>query len=291
MPLIHVTSPADPRLDAFRDIRERDLRGRDRLFIAESERVLLRLLRTPERVHALFLSAPRHAALEPRLRELPAEVPIFIAELPVMAAVAGFFIHRGVLAAGRRPAPETQRVERVLGPLAGRDRATIVVAEGIVDVDNLGAIFRNAAALGADAIVLDPASCDPLYRKAIRVSMGHVLSMPWARCNDWPDDLVRLRSEHGFRLVAAETGAASQPAWRLPEAPRLAIVLGSEGHGLTAAAQAACDARVEIPMAASVPSLNVAVASAVLLYERLRSAAVADGAEDACSRPLEARRP
>ena len=264
---IRVTDIDDPRVEVFRNVRDRDLRGRVDLFMAESEMVLRRLVRRPERLHAVLLSPRRHAALRD---VLPSGVPVYVAELDVMTQIAGFHIHRGVLAAGVRPAHYELSLDAALGHLRERATWTVLLAEGMTNVDNMGGLFRNAAAFGVDGIVLDPTCCDPLYRKAVRVSMGHVLSIPYAACRAWPDALVRLRSEWEMTLVAAEVTDDAAPLWELPDAPRLGVLLGAEGHGLSAEALAACDHVCQIPMSPVAESINVGSASAVFLYERLR---------------------
>jgi tRNA G18 (ribose-2'-O)-methylase SpoU len=279
---IPIDSIDDPRVSVFRDVRDADLRGRDRLFMAESELVLRRLLRTPQRLHSLLLSPLKLKRLGDALNVLPEDVPVYIAELDLMAEIAGFIVHRGVLAAGHRLSPEHLSLHAALDHLREGPRCTLLIAEGLTNVDNMGALFRNAAAFGADGIVLDPSCCDPLYRKAIRVSMGHVLSVPYALSGRWPDDLATLKRDWGVTLLAAELVRGAQPLWRLGELvrarggrlSRIALLLGSEGHGLSAGALAACDAVVQIPMNAErggAPSLNVAVTSAILLYELMRS--------------------
>jgi tRNA G18 (ribose-2'-O)-methylase SpoU len=275
---IEITDFADPRVDVFRNVRDADLRGRDGLFMAESELVLRRLARMPQRLHSVLLSYEKYQRLAPALESLPPSVPVYVTSLALMHEIAAFHIHRGVLAAGFRLASEQLMLDAALGHLRNRPPAepgangvTLIVCEGITNVDNMGALFRNAAAFGVDGVVLDPTSCDPLYRKAIRVSMGHVLSIPYVVCADWPGDLDRLKQEWRVTLVAAESHARAVPLWELPRADRTAIVLGSEGHGISEAALAQCDHVCEIPMAPGVPSINVAVASAVVLYELNRT--------------------
>lgn len=267
---VEITSLHDERVAVFRDVRDADLRGRDGLFMAESELVVRRLLRRPQRLHSLLLSRRKYVRLAEALRVLDAATPVYVADLQLISDVAGFAIHRGVLAAGRRPAPDEVTLDAALGHLRTTEHCTIVVAEGLTNVDNMGALFRNAAAFGVDGIVLDPTCCDPLYRKAIRVSMGHSLAVPHAISADWPVDLARLKSEWGLTIIGAEATAEALPLWRMPRAPRCAVLFGSEGHGLSPAALAACDSVRAIPMAGGVPSLNVAVASAVFLYELRR---------------------
>jgi tRNA G18 (ribose-2'-O)-methylase SpoU len=241
--------------------------------MAESEMVLRRLLQDHGRLHALLISPERLESMGDAITRLPDAVPVYVADVDAMTEIAGFHIHRGVLAAGIRPAPWELTLDRALGGLRGREDLTILVAEGLTNVDNMGGLFRNAAAFGADGIVLDPACCDPLYRKAIRVSMGHVLSTPWAVGAAWPDDLLRLKREWGVTIVGGEVTPSAAPLWEMPRARRLAMVFGAEAHGLSAGALAACDAVCTIPMSAGVPSINVAVASAVFLYERRRGGA------------------
>jgi tRNA G18 (ribose-2'-O)-methylase SpoU len=200
---------------------------------------------------------------------------VYACELKLMHEIAAFHIHRGVLAAGVRPEPAELSLHASLGhlrPEACRAQVRVVLAEGLTNVDNMGALFRNAAAFGANALVLDSACCDPLYRKAIRVSMGHALSVPYAVSDNWLPDLRRLRDEWGLTLIAAESTPDARPLWEMPHTDRIGILFGSEGHGLAAETLAMCDAVCGIPMAGEVPSINVAVASAVFLYELQRSA-------------------
>jgi tRNA G18 (ribose-2'-O)-methylase SpoU len=144
---------------------------------------------------------------------------------------------------------------------------TLLLAEGITNVDNMGAIFRNAAAFGVDGVVLDGTCCDPLYRKAIRVSVGQVLSMRWAVAEDWGIAIDRLRTELGLTIIGCESGQGGCSMRDVPHAPRMAIAVGAEETGLSATTLQRCDAIAEIPMSGNVPSINVAVASAVALYE------------------------
>lgn len=268
---VEITRLDDPRVDVFRNVRDADLRGRDDLFMAESELVLRRLMRTPQRLHSMLLSHEKLDRMREAIAVLPPSVPVYVADLKLIHDIAAFHIHRGCLAAGFRPKPAELSLDAVLGPLHTRETLCVLLAEGITNVDNMGALFRNAAAFGVDAIILDSTSCDPLYRKAIRVSMGHALSIPYAICPGWLTSLERLKKEWGITLVAAECAPDAQPLWAMPNAPRMGMVFGSEGHGLPRATLDVCDAVCAIPMSEAAPSLNVAVASAVFLYERRRA--------------------
>lgn len=278
---ITITSLHDPRIDVYRDVRDADLRGRDKLFMAESELVIRRLLRTPQRLHSLFLSPNKYERLRDVIEQPGAQdIPVYLAEVGLISEIAGFLIHRGALAAGHRPTREQRTIDAALGHLREQSNFTMLLAEGVTNVDNMGGLFRNAAAFGADGIALDPNCCDPLYRKAIRVSAGHALSIPYADCDRWLDDLSRLKGEWGLTLVAAESVEHAKALWQMPQADRLGILLGSEAHGVSANALALCDHVCEIPMQPGVPSLNVATAAAVFLYERRR--ALQGGTEGGC---------
>ncbi len=248
----------DARLADYRDLQDRRLGESSGRFVAESELVVRKLLATNLRVCSLLLTAPRLASLEPLLAAGPGDFPVFVVPQGVMDNLAGFHVHRGCLAIAERPK----------SPTIPADARTVVVLVDLVDVDNLGAMARNAAAFGADAMLLSPRCADPYYRKAVRTSAGAVLSLPIVRAMRWPEDLLALREQHGLALVGAVVdGSAVALADFLPP-PRLAILFGSEGPGLNAQTQGACDSLVTIPMAKSpaVDSLNVATAGAVFLY-------------------------
>ena len=257
---VEVHDPNDPRLADYRRLKERHLNAESGRFVAESERVVRRLLASGLPVCSVLLTPPRLAALGDELAGADGNFPIFLAAQPVLDAIAGFHVHRGCLAVGERPPPR---------PLPPGARA-LVVLEDLVDVDNLGAMVRNAAAFGADALLLSPRCADPFYRKAIRVSLGSVFDLPVTRLERWPDDLAGLRAR-GFALVAAVLAADATPLDRFTPPPRFALLLGSEGPGLSAAALRLCDHRVIIPMSPAADSLNVATAGAIFLYALLRA--------------------
>jgi tRNA G18 (ribose-2'-O)-methylase SpoU len=257
---IPIDDPNDPRVAAYRDIKERDLVGRQGLFIAEGETVLRAFVRdAPGRVQSLLIDGKRADKLDEVFASLPAEVPVYVVGQAVLDAIAGFHLHRGVLAVGAKPQP---RSADALLAQAGR-RAVVLVLMGIANHDNLGGIFRNAAAFGVDGVILDGDCCDPFYRKAIRVSIGATLSVPTA----WlapGEDVVALLDRHGFQGLALSP-AADETLARLDVPARAAVLLGAEGPGLSKAVMDRVRT-VGIPMANGFDSLNVATTSGIVLH-------------------------
>ena len=248
----------DPRLADYRDLQDRRLGEQSGRFIAESEVVVRKLLAAGLQIHSLLLTAPRLAALEAALAATPGNVPVYLVPQPVMDQLAGYHVHRGCLAIAERPR----------GQVVPPEARLVVVLVDLVDVDNLGGIARNAAAFGADAILLSPRCADPFYRKAVRTSAGAVFSIPIIRATRWPEDLLALREAHGFAIVGAVVADDALPLASLAPSKRLAILFGAEGPGLDKPTQSLCEKLVTIPMAKApgVDSLNVATASAVFLY-------------------------
>jgi tRNA G18 (ribose-2'-O)-methylase SpoU len=262
----------DPRLAGYRDLRDRDLRGPDGrggLFMGETPLVIERMLARPGTTVSVLV-ADRHAvAMRERMdRTGNAEVPLLAIPAALLERLTGVDLHRGVLALGRRPDAAAWTPERAIprrdGPL------TLLACEDLTNIDNIGQLYRIAAAFALDAIVLSPRCHDPLYRKSLRVSMGHALAVQTARCTAWPDDLRAIRDAHRITLVAAAIGpgAISPGEFAWPE--RSMLVVGNEFGGLRDETLALCDARVRIPMAAGVDSLNVAVAAAICLERACR---------------------
>jgi tRNA G18 (ribose-2'-O)-methylase SpoU len=263
LPVTAVESADDERLADYRGLTDVALRSRIEpphgLFIAESELVIRRALSAGYRPRSMVM-APEWLD---RMAGLIADVdaPVYAAAYGVLRELTGFHVHRGALAAfHRRPLPDVESM------VASASR--VVVLEDMVSHTNLGAILRCAAALGMDAVVLSPSCADPLYRRSVRVSMGEVFAIPYARADSWPAALGDLRAA-GFRLLALTPAADAVPLDTVRPAgdDRLALLLGSEGPGLTEAAVDRCDVRVQIPMAAGVDSLNVAAAAAVTFWE------------------------
>ncbi|GAA4716632.1 RNA methyltransferase [Nocardioides conyzicola] len=259
--IVEITDPTDPRLADYRDLRDVELRKHleteHGLFLAEGEKVVRRS------AEAGF--APRSFLMAPRWVDGLADVlattdaPCYVLEEALVEQVVGFHVHRGALASyERRPLPSVASV------LTGA--RSVLVLEDLVDHTNVGAIFRSGAAFGFDAVLLAPRCADPLYRRAIKVGMGAVFSTPWTRLPDWYDALPDL-SAAGFTTVALTLADDATPIEDAVDGvEKVALVLGSEGHGLSARWEEAADRRAIIPMRAGIDSLNVAAATAVACY-------------------------
>jgi len=259
MNLIEIADPDDERITDYRDIRERDLVGRAGKFIAEGRIVLGVLAAATDYVVESVLVLRRRLDAIRNLGPALNDVPVYVVEDEIMQAIAGFNVHRGVLAIGRPRT--TPRVEDILAALP--DRALVVVCVGISNHDNIGSIFRNAAAFGCGAILLDQTCCDPLYRKSLRVSVGGVFKVPFARVSD-AQEVETLLANAGFSQFAL-TPAGRMDISHVVRQPRSAIYLGSEGDGLPDQMLRRMET-VRIPIALGFDSLNVAAASAIALH-------------------------
>ncbi len=262
--IVRVDDPDDPRLAPYRAVRERDLVGRDRLFVAEGRVVLEKAIAAiPGALESVLVAEHRLDSLADVLAGLPPATPVYAAGQAAMDAVVGFPIHRGILAVGRRPEHDAAAL------LAGLpDRALVVGLVGIANHDNMGGVFRNAAAFGADAVLLDATCCDPLYRKAIRVSVGAALTTPFARVGD-AQTLVGLLAGAGFEVVALSPRGELELS-HLAAGPRVAALFGAAGPGLPDALLARTRT-ARIAMAGGFDSLNVATTSGIVLH-RLNTA-------------------
>ena len=267
MPTVRLTDPDDDRLADYTRLTDVALRRRlepERgLYMAESTKVIRRALAAGHRPRSFLMTERWLPDLEPLVAEVEARfgpVPVYVGPPEVVESITGFHLHRGALAAMHRPALPA------VGDLVA-DARRVAVLEGVVDHTNVGAVFRSAAALGVDAVLVSPDCADPLYRRSVRVSMGTVFQVPWTRLEPWPAGLGLLR-EAGFTVAALaladDAVTLDELAAALPE--RLALVLGTEGDGLSRRAVAASDVVVRIPMAGGVDSLNVAAASAVAFW-------------------------
>ena len=263
--LVEVADPGDPRLADYRDLRDVSLRkhleAEHGLFLAEGEKVVRRA------VEAGF--SPRSFLMAPRWLDGLADVlatteaPCYVVSEELAEEVTGFHVHRGALASlERRPLPS-------VGDVLAAARSVLVLEE-IVDHTNVGAIFRSGAALGFDAALLAPRCADPLYRRSVKVAMGAVFALPWTRLPDWYGALPAL-TEGGFTTVALTLAEDAVPVEEaVAGVDRLALVLGSEGHGLSTRWERSADRRATIPMAGGIDSLNVAAATAVACYVAAR---------------------
>lgn len=271
VPVLIPTDLDDPRLEAYRDIAVPEaLVARD-LFVAEGRLVVDRLVQGRRHLlHSLLLTETAAGAMATTLAALDLTTPVFVVPQAVMNDVVGFNIHRGCLALAARPLP------RGLDALPWPSLDRVVVAEGVNNPDNVGGLFRNAASLGAQAIVLGPGCGDPLYRKAIRTSMAATLSLPWVTTADWPGALDHLRAE-GLALIACTPDDDASSLYDVALPARAAVLVGAEGHGLTAAALARADLTVRIPMHGEMDSLNVATAAAIVLSALAGRAAASTG--------------
>jgi tRNA G18 (ribose-2'-O)-methylase SpoU len=254
----------DPRVTAYRGVRDGELVRSRGLMVAEGRLVVRRLIEDGRyELQSLLVNDAALRDLGSAIARIGADVPIFVSDAKELAGIAGYDVHRGCLALVHR------RPDTTVAELLASTR-TLVVLEAVSNADNVGGVFRNAAAFGADGVLLSPACCDPLYRKAIRTSMGATLRVTFARAgaDDWPGVLTRVRAA-GFTFVALTPREPSETLETFvarPRAPRVALIVGTEGAGLTPAVEAAADWRVRIPIAAGVDSLNLAVATGIALH-------------------------
>lgn len=281
--VIRISSLEDERLDAYTRLTERELRcvlePEKGIFIAESAKVIERAVRAGLEPVSFLMGERWLDQLLPLLEQVALErpeldVPVFVASMDLMETLTGFAVTRGALAAFRRPRmPDASAFLNALSDRAGERPVRVCVLEGIVDHTNVGAIFRSAAALNVDGILVSPTCCDPLYRRSVRVSMGTVFQVPWCRIGSdaraWPKDGLATLHDAGFNCAAMaltdDSISLDDPA--LQEVERLALFMGTEGAGLAAKTIDGCDTTIRIPMAHGVDSLNVAAASAVAFWQ------------------------
>jgi len=268
MSLERIECANDARAAAYRDLRDGGLLRARGLFVAEGRLVVRRAIEDGRfRIESLLVNDAALRDLAPSIERLDRSIPIFLCPADQFAGVTGFNVHRGCLALVRRP-PETTVAALIEGA------STLVVLEAVANADNVGGVFRNVAAFGADGVVLSPTTCDPLYRKAVRTSMAAALQVPFARARDdeWPAAIEAMRWR-GFTVVALTPREPSEPLDAFaarPRPPRLALVVGAEGDGITPSAEAIVNARVRIPISRAVDSLNLAVAVGIALHELRR---------------------
>jgi tRNA G18 (ribose-2'-O)-methylase SpoU len=259
----------DPRVLAYRNLKDRELAREGDRFIAEGEHVVRRLLASDYPVESVMLARRRAEEMTPAV---PGNVPVYVVPDALVHQIVGFKFHSGVMAVGRRK--PRLLVEQFFAGAAARQRLTLVVLPDIANTDNLGALIRISAAFGADALVLGEHSCDPFWRQSVRVSMGTVFSLPLVHSDGLLDDLRTMRQRWDVDLVAAVVANDAEPLAASHRPARLGLLFGNEAQGLGAEYTAACQRRVTIPMHLGTDSLNVAVAAAVFLYHFTKEQAV-----------------
>lgn len=268
--IIEITDFHAPELDSYARLTQNQLRNRlepeKGIFIAESPKVIDRALDAGYKPVSLLMERKQITGPAAGILSRCGDAPVYTADREMLAELTGFELTRGVLCAFRRPAPRP--VEELC-----KNARRVAVLEGIVDSTNVGAIFRSAAALNMDAVLINPSCCDPLCRRAVRVSMGTVFQVPWGQLGetpaDWPEKGMDILHSLGFKTAAMALSdrSVSIDDEQLAKEPKLAIVLGTEGDGLAADTIASCDYTVKIPMSHGVDSLNVAAASAVAFWQ------------------------
>ena len=268
--IIEITDFHAPELDPYARLTQNQLRNRlepeKGIFIAESPKVIDRALDAGYKPVSLLMERKQITGPAAGILSRCGDAPVYTADREMLAELTGFELTRGVLCAFRRPAPRP--VEELC-----KNARRVAVLEGIVDSTNVGAIFRSAAALNMDAVLINPSCCDPLCRRAVRVSMGTVFQVPWGQLGetptDWPEKGMDILHSLGFKTAAMALSdrSVSIDDEQLAKEPKLAIVLGTEGDGLAADTIASCDYTVKIPMSHGVDSLNVAAASAVAFWQ------------------------
>jgi len=254
----------DPRLAGYRSLKDAELAARHGRFVVEGRgNVVFLISRSAYAPESILLGERAWSALEPQIRRAAPSCPVFIAPQPLLDAIVGFPIHRGALALCRRE-PARDPLELACSMLAQEPAPRILALEGLIDHDNVGGIFRSAMAFGARGVVLSPHSCDPLYRKAIRTSMGGTLFVPFARAAQWPEVLGSL-ADLGYEILALDPGREGGAIEKVDPARvgAAVLLLGTEGPGLSEAALARADRRIRIGMEPGVDSLNVSVAAAM----------------------------
>ncbi|MGI0525199.1 TrmH family RNA methyltransferase [Rhizobium giardinii] len=262
---VRIDDPADPRIAGFVSIKEKDLTGRHGRFIAEGT-VVLRMLAAAHRAgrgvaaEAILLLENRVSGLSDILAEFPADIPVYVADARVFDAIAGFNMHRGVMALGRRD--QAPRMDVLVGALPVK--SLVLAACGISNHDNVGSMFRNAAAFGADAVLMDETSCDPMYRKAIRVSVGSVLTVPFAREGSVAALVSKLQAE-GFSIWGLSPRGQTDLREIAPS-PRTALLVGTEGEGLPQHILSSIRT-ARIRQRPGLDSLNVATATGIALHQ------------------------
>ena len=257
--IIHINSIQDPRVVHYRNLKDRDLAARGGLFIAEGEHVVKRLLASRYETESVLLSEKR---ADEFARTVPSHVPTYVAPHEVMEQILGFKFHSGIIAAGKRGARRT--IDEVVPK--EQHELLLVILPDVHSVENIGSLVRLSAAFGADALILGERCHDPLFRQAVRVSMGTVFSLPLVQSDDLRRDILRLKSEWQVEMLGAVLDADAEELSRAKRPARMGLLFGNEAQGLARTDIELCDRKVTIPMKLGTDSLNVAVAAGIFLY-------------------------
>ena len=258
-----VASIEHPYFEPYRTLKRPLEHQKDGIFVAEGEKVVRRLLESPHRIISILLTREWFALYKPLLEARSETISVHIAEKELMETIVGFQLHKGIMAVAKIPERTTLEsvAARVKRPLF------FVAADGIMNSENLGVIVRNCASFGVSALLIGESSCDPYLRRAVRNSMGNIFSLPVVYLSDTEKELRKIRSEFNAAIIAAHPRETSRSIDTIDFTANCCIVLGSEGHGISERVLAACDMEAAIPMTTGVDSLNVASASAVIMYE------------------------
>jgi tRNA G18 (ribose-2'-O)-methylase SpoU len=257
VPLERINTLDDPRLDPYRNVKDRELARHGGQFIAEGHHIVLRLLASDFPTESILVDERKLRLIESALRP---EVPIYVAPPGLVDQIVGYKFHVGVLAVGRR------KVALSLDDVMHHDSLLWVVCPDLRSTENLGSIIRTAAGFGAAAVILGQHSCDPFYRQSVRVSMGAVCSIPIIQSGNLPFDLRRLQQEGRIQLIAAVLDPNAEKLADAPRSPRVALMFGSEDQGLSTELCSIADRRVMLPMAWNTDSLNVSIAAGIFMY-------------------------
>jgi tRNA G18 (ribose-2'-O)-methylase SpoU len=266
----HITSTQHPDLQPYRTLRRPLEHQKQGIFVAEGEKVVRRLIECPLRIRSILLTAKWFETYEPLIAPRRETIDVYIAEKDLMETIVGFPLHKGIMAVAEIPEPATMEI------IASARRRPFFFAavDGIMNSENLGVIGRNCVSFGVQALLVGETSCDPYLRRAVRNSMGNVFTLPIVYLTDIGKELADVRAHYGVKIVAAHPRNESKSADTVDLSGDCCIVFGSEGNGISEAVLAVCDEALTIPMMMGVDSINVASASAVLLYEAQRQRSI-----------------
>jgi tRNA G18 (ribose-2'-O)-methylase SpoU len=268
MAVVRIEDLSDPRLEDYRELTDPAARARreaDQFFMIEGPTAIARAIQSPYTLRSMLLTESKWERHRTELE--PLQIPIYVVSAELLEAVTGFRLHRGMIASGTRTlVPD---LTAAIAQIPPDQSLTVVLTEGLNDPENLGAIARTCRAFGVDQLWMDPTCIDPLYRRTVRVSMGEILHLPVARSTNWPGDLTRIHAA-GIEVLALTPDPDAEDLWEIEIGPRVCLMVGAEGPGLSAAALSQAQRKVRIPISSGVDSLNVGAATAVACAEIAR---------------------